>query len=532
MKKVAIYIRRSKEGDNQRSIKEQTLLGTEFCDNNGFIPVIYNDGVISGTDKENKVRPEYERMLKDIKKKTFYGVYLWNTDRSARNEISWQRFATLLKENNVYLFDNGNKVDFNDDNSYLFYTIKSGMDAHFARVTSSKIKAVLARNAKEGNFNGILKYGYTKDDNGKIIIDKEEAKVVKKVFQLCIAGNGYKAISDYLNDNNIPTRYNKIGGNYNHIKDTYVNKNRTQSKANSKWTSAVVGKMLRSRNYIGERTFNEEVYKIPKIVSHSIFQKAQEIIDSRKNKSGKRTKYKYLLNNILRCANCGKRYTAKKVNNFTYYRCASGIKKGGACGSSGVKTIELESFVWDYFTNDDKLLKVIQNQAINNKKDNKKPILEKELKAANKKLKGLEQELFNTNKFLLKGLILEDEAKKQLKRIRSEINDTNVQTERLKESLDKLNNAEADFENIVSELKSLKENMTFSEKQEIIEQHLDVITIIKIDALFVIEMKFKSLTDKQIFIVEGEAKIYNPSTSNGNVIDSSHHKTVITSLTN
>src|SRR5690606_12076527 len=110
----------------------------------------------------------------------------------------------------------------------------------------------------------------------------------------------------------------------------------TKSKKDAKWTSAVVGKILRSRNYIGEKMYQDKILKVHKIITLSTFDKAQERIEKRKNKSGKNNIDKYLLNNLTICSNCGKRYTGRKVNTNQYYRCASLIVKGGSCGSRGI----------------------------------------------------------------------------------------------------------------------------------------------------------------------------------------------------
>lgn len=210
MRKLGIYIRKSRDKENEKSLKEQRLLGEEFAKKNKFAPKYYDEGIISGTlDKEQ--RPEFNKLLKDIKSKSLDGVYIWNTDRLAREEGAWNEIAKAFKESKVMLYDNGVKTDLTNDNTYLFYHIKAGMDAHFAKVTSSKIRAVLHRNVSEGRTRGgIMAYGFTKDSNNYVIIDKDEAEIVKEIYSLSLNGKGTRSIATILNDRGIKTRYAKM----------------------------------------------------------------------------------------------------------------------------------------------------------------------------------------------------------------------------------------------------------------------------------------------------------------------------------
>lgn len=502
MKVIGIYIRKSRDSKNQKSLKEQQLLGLEFCKVNGYKAVIYNDGIVSGTSTEN--RPQYNQMLKDIADGKLYAIYLWNSDRVARDEIAWHTLANLLKENNTYLFDNGNKADFSNENTLLFYTIKSGMDAYFARVTSTKIKAVLKRNANEGKFSGILKFGYKRDKHGKTIIDKKEADIVKQIFQLSIDGKGYKAIADYLNDKNIPTRYNQLGGTYSKDRNLHGKQadKFSRDKSNAKWVSAVVGHILTSRNYIGEKMYNGKLIEIPSIISLSTFTTANERIQGRKNKHGKKSFKKYLLNDVLICGNCGKRYTGRKVNNHIYYRCASRIIKGGSCGSGGVRLDYLDNLIWDYFFNDDYLLtKLI---GYNHQTDNQPR--EKEIEAKIKQLTTdlirKEKELNNVTRYLLEDIIKADEADNQLKRIRTAINDIQLQLQRNNETLSKLTTSTNEIKDFQREIKALKINTPFDEKKQLIEKHINEIDIINLDGYFTVNIHLKSLNYTERFLFD------------------------------
>ena len=47
--------------------------------------------------------------------------------------------------------------------------------------------------------------GYTKDENGHLVIVEDEARIVKKIFELYLNGLGVRKIKKYLEENKIKT---------------------------------------------------------------------------------------------------------------------------------------------------------------------------------------------------------------------------------------------------------------------------------------------------------------------------------------
>ena len=71
---------------------------------------------------------------------------------------------------------------------YLFLTlginIRAIMDANFRRKTGTRIKDSLYKLVANGKAtNPVLTYGYKKDEKGYIIVDEEEAEIVKRIFK-------------------------------------------------------------------------------------------------------------------------------------------------------------------------------------------------------------------------------------------------------------------------------------------------------------------------------------------------------------
>ncbi|MFS4455465.1 recombinase family protein [Maribacter sp. 2304DJ31-5] len=150
---LAIYVRKSVDHANQKSLREQELLGIELAERLETEFNIYNEGIVSGADISAD-RPMYKKLISDIVDGKLTGVFIWETSRAARNTKSWLKLADYLKDNNVILYDNGSPIDLSDPQQYMFYTQKAAFDEFYSKVTSQKIKTVLKRNAENGLVQG------------------------------------------------------------------------------------------------------------------------------------------------------------------------------------------------------------------------------------------------------------------------------------------------------------------------------------------------------------------------------------------
>ena len=78
-------------------------------------------------------------------------------------------------------------------------------------VFKSRASSGLKQKIFDGGANGGLMqpYGYLKDENKKLVINNEEAKIIQFIFEQYKLGFGMGHIAKELNINNIPTRTNK-----------------------------------------------------------------------------------------------------------------------------------------------------------------------------------------------------------------------------------------------------------------------------------------------------------------------------------
>lgn len=222
---------------------------------------------------------------------------------------------------------------------------------------------------KNGEFVGAFpSYGYIKNpnDNHKLIIDKEAAKIVKKIFEWKVnEGLGNLSICHRLNDMGVlnPTGYKKEKLNQNYNNSQIISKNYS-------WCPSTVRKILKNDIYIGNVTQGKrrvKSYKVHKveqvpeeewitvenmhepIIEKELFEKAQRLnkIDTRVQNSGNLS----IWAGKLKCADCGyamhKKYCKNKTGTvYEYYICGTYRKKSNKlCTKHTIKVENLENAV-------------------------------------------------------------------------------------------------------------------------------------------------------------------------------------------
>lgn len=339
--KVAIYIRLSREdGDKEESssVTNQRDIITRFIkENDNF--VIMNEYVDDGWTGTNFNRPAFQKMLQDIEKGIIDTVITKDLSRLGRDYIDTghfvQRYFPEKKVRYIAILDNIDTLE--DAGMNDIAPFKSVINDMYVKDISKKIRSALEERKKSGNFLGVTApYGYMKNSENKyqLIINEEEAKVVRYVFDLYLQGNGLTKIAQILTDEGIP-----VPGASRNIGKT------RQTKLYDCWKQTTISRILRNQVYIGNLVqFKRKKlnYKskirvtVPEderyvcvgtheaIISKKQFEQVQEIINGNTSfKTG--TKHDYLFKGLLYCADCGAKlyltysnYALKKYGEYRY----------------------------------------------------------------------------------------------------------------------------------------------------------------------------------------------------------------------
>ena len=204
---VGIYIRLSREDDDKvmmsESITNQKSLLLQYVkENNLRVYDIYVDDGYSGTNFD---RPGFKRLIDDIESKKINMVITKDMSRLGRDYIgTGNLIEKYFPEHDVrYIAVTDNIDTYLDNSSNDIAPFKAIMNDMYAKDISKKIKSSLRAKQKDGKWGGgRCPFGYMQDPNDKnhLVINEEQAIVVRKIFDMCLEGLSFFKIAKRLTD--------------------------------------------------------------------------------------------------------------------------------------------------------------------------------------------------------------------------------------------------------------------------------------------------------------------------------------------
>ena len=324
---IVIYCRFSSHAQNEQSIEGQLKVCYDFAERNGYKVVAeYIDRAISGTGAEN--RPEFQRMIADSAKRQFQAILVYQLDRFARNRYDSATYKAKLKKNGVKVLSARENIT-DDASGVLMEAVLEGMAEYFSVELSQKVKRGMKLNAEKCLSNGggnML--GYDIDDNKQYVINEGEAAIVKRIFEMYLAGSTMAEIIRYLNENQVKT-----------------------SKGNP-YNKSSIRRVLINKKYCGIYTYDgvEIAGGIPRIIDDNTFSDVQKIMGKNKKAPAraKSIEENYILTTKLFCGLCqsaitGVSGTSPNGKIHQYYQCVNNKRK--CCKKKTVKKAYIEDLV-------------------------------------------------------------------------------------------------------------------------------------------------------------------------------------------
>lgn len=351
--RAAIYARLSFESEankERETVETQIAYIKDFIDRQDDMVEagIYADVSFSGTNFE---RPEFERMMQDIRSGKIDTVITKDLSRLGRNYIDSgtyiERIFPLFHVRYIAVNDD---FDTNREGTDLTMPLKNIINEWYARDISGKIRSSYRAMWKNGQYAyGRPPYGYKKDNTAKkLIADERTAPVVKRIFEMYLDGMTYSEIARELQSEGIvsPPKYR-------YLEQGNEEKAEKAEKARD-WYHLHVKTILADRHYAGDsvhatrqggfnnpdkdrRVSEEKWIIIPNthapLVSRKMFAEVQKKIKRQvqnihaRNAELKheKTPVNFFLGKCI-CACCRKNIGVVRSNsgsNYFYYRCTT-----------------------------------------------------------------------------------------------------------------------------------------------------------------------------------------------------------------
>ena len=357
--RVTYYARVSTDKDEQaHSLQAQIRYYDDFIRSvKGwtFVPGYIDEG-LSGTSV--KKRESFLRMIEDAKLHKFDFIITKEISRFSRNTLDSIQYTQELLRSGVGVYFQSDNINTLMPDAELRLTIMSSIAQDEVRKISERVRFGFRRSIEKGIVLGNSRmWGYEKKD-GKLIINEDEAKIVREIFDLYANERlGVRLICDEL------TRRGYANSNGNPFTFTTVR----NIIANPKYKGYYCGGKTTKLDYrMNDRKHHDEeewvMYKdeenVPPIVSEELWEKANRILSARsaKQSSDDRSSYnnKYTYSGKIWCMEHNSPYYRTlyryKSGDKEVWQCKHFTEKGSAgCTSPILYTAELDQILRDCY---------------------------------------------------------------------------------------------------------------------------------------------------------------------------------------
>ncbi len=279
---------------------------------------LYFDEGITGTKVEK--RPELLRLITDCEARKIDFVITKSISRFSRNTTDCLALVRKLQSLSIPLYFEKENINTGSMESELFLAILSSMAEGESTSISENAKWSIKRRFQNGTFKlSYTPYGYNWDGKN-MVINPEQATIVKRIFADVLSGKGTNAIADELNKEGIA------------------------SKKNKNWTASTIRGMLSNEKYTGDvifqKTYTDENFNRhtnydevdryiatdhhEAIISHEVFDAATALVAQRAMEKGiekGKEKYqkRYAFSGKIVCGECGDTFK-RRIHPCTTYK--------------------------------------------------------------------------------------------------------------------------------------------------------------------------------------------------------------------
>lgn len=280
---------------------------------------IYADEGITAA-KLRKVRKAYQQMMEDAKQGRFDYIVTKSVSRWGR--VSGKAMSDIdnLRELGIGVYFLQESIDTLDIKSDFMLNILFAQAEEESNQTSQRCKFGRKKSAENHNWPGFAPYGYD-TKNKKLVVNKQESEVVKRIFEMYLEGDGTLKIMKKLNDNNIsPKNYiknKKTAGIWYQILVRNILKNPLYTGLIRLHRTESVSQKSSKKKEVLEEDWVVWQDESIRIINNDTFTKVQEQIQIRSKEYSKtRHSNKHLLSNILFCGDCGSGFSRKKIHAY------------------------------------------------------------------------------------------------------------------------------------------------------------------------------------------------------------------------
>jgi site-specific DNA recombinase len=295
------------------SLKSQKDAGIALAKRLDMDFQIHNEGGKSSAKDDLNNRPVMLELLRLMDAGVVKNIYVWNTDRLSRNQITWYSIRQKMVKNNVVLYTSQGRYDITDGLENLLLGILSEVSTYDNLIRSERSRLGKIEKVQKNYWRGgDCPFGYKLENTdgvgNKLVICDYESKWVRFIYTEYINGVSCREIKKSLEENQVLTR-----------------------RRNANWSLGSIQLILRNNTYLGIDQYRDKKTgllinnSIPQIIPNNIFDDAQKKRTKTLERKGQNNRLKqfFLLREMLVCGGCGTQLGCKKIKdrNVNHYYC-------------------------------------------------------------------------------------------------------------------------------------------------------------------------------------------------------------------
>jgi site-specific DNA recombinase len=475
---------------------------------------VYED---EGFSAKNTDRPQFKRLISDIKRKKFDFVVCYRLDRISRNVSDFSALIEDLNDRAISFVCIKEEFDTSKPMGKAMMYIASVFAQLERETIAERVRDNMLMLARTGRWlGGTTPTGFTSEKNSEVIIDGKvktscklktetsEIAVVKMIFDKFAELHSISGVSKYLIKQNIKSRSDKIYS-LPGIKEilrnpVYATADKDAFDYFTSQNADVCFKEKDCSDTSGIISYNKRDYKkkhAPRqpvekwiiaigkhkgVISGQKWVNVQNILDSNRpdGKRPAKTHNDYsLLSGLIFCEKCGSRMFAKSRNGNALlfdYICQSKMRGGTAlCNCHNLGGQQTDGAICEYlmkYTNETsdiyRLLEKLKKELRENKQENPVAVINAQIKKRNGEMDNLITALSQNNP----GTAFVNRVNTRITELDNELKGLAEEQKRLQNSIETIAGNEIQLDLISSALSSLKDNfkdLSIYEKRTLIK---------------------------------------------------------------
>lgn len=319
--RVAAYARVSTEKDEQHnSLEAQKAYFTKYIKERNdwrFAGLYYDDG-ISGLCRKN--RDGFNLLIEDALQGKVDLIVTKSISRFARNTLDTISTIRKLKGRGIGVFFQKENIHTLDTKSEFVLTLMSSFAQEESRSISENCTWGQRKRFADGKVTVPFEHflGYDRGEDGNLVVNKEQAVTVKKIYRLFLQGYSPFGIAKALTADGILTPGGK-----------------------TKWAAQTINAILRNEKYKGDALLQKSFTvnfltkekkknegELPKyyvendheaIITPSTFDRVQKLLEQRKGGKNRISSVN-IYSSKIKCGDCGSWYGSKTWHSTDKYR--------------------------------------------------------------------------------------------------------------------------------------------------------------------------------------------------------------------